>query len=156
MSDQSTFTDQEWETLTFAPLWAADFVGRADEDVDRREAAATLRDLSRAYLSQEPLVREVFEEAGARFADLMARLERDPRTYEQGLEDAREVLDSKASAEEGKALKRQLLGIGVHVARSSGASGESVSEEEKERLATVAAALGISPDEIFRPQRNRD
>lgn len=141
--------------LTMAPLWIADFVGRADEEVDRKEAAALLRDLSRADLAEQPLVRDVLQAASKDFNEVLARLQEDPRTYRQGLEDTRKVLDSKADVEEGEALKRQLLGVGVHVARSSGPADGKVSEEEKERLASAATMLGISPSEILEPRKGR-
>ena len=150
MSDRSTFTDKEWETLICAPLRVADLVGRADDEVDRREAATVLRDLARADRSQEPLVREVLEAASENFSDVVAKLGADSRSYEEGLEDARSVLQAKAGAKEAQSLKRQLLGIGVHVARSSGTSPDRVSEVEKERLAAAAAALDIPETEIFR------
>lgn len=153
MSDRSTFTDKEWETLICAPLRVADLVARADDEVDRKEAATVLRDLSHAERSREPLVREVLEAASENFPDVVAKLEADSRSYEEGLEDARGVLQAKAGAEEVRALKLQLLSIGVHVARASGASPDRVSEVEKEGLAAAAEALDVPASEIFRAKQ---
>jgi len=153
MSDRSTFTAEEWDTLMFAPLWMAGFVGKADQDMDNRETAAMLKDVSKAELYKQPLVREILSGVADRYRDVLARFVDDPRTAERGLRDTREILDAKADDEEARNVKRSVLGLGVHVAKASGApSGESASTEEKERMAMAATLLGVPLDEVLSPK----
>ena len=151
MSDRSTYTDEEWDTLLFAPIWMAGFVGRAsDQKMDEKETQAFIKDLSEGGLYKEALVREVLRGIAADLDGVMTRWGEDSRTFDVGLEDTRRVLDEKASEEEAANFKKSILGIGVDVAQASGPMfGDKASTEEKQAIAMAATFLGVQLDEVF-------
>jgi hypothetical protein len=141
-TQQTQITQAEWETLQFAPLWMLSGVGGADANIDQHEVNALLNELSEASLYKNPLVREVLSSVAAEYPTVVERYNRDPRTIGEGLSNVADVLDAYSTAEGAYAFKRALIGIGVEIAKVSGAVfGDPVSVEEKDVLAFSAAAL---------------
>ena len=146
MEDRSIFTDEEWRTLTFAPLWVFCSVAEADADIDEREIAALSMEVEDAYLYDEPLVQEVFEvlqEDDQPLLDFKA----DEREGDDGLAEVADLLDRKVPGEQADAFKKAMLFIARSVAEASGEesfSADRVSGGEELALFRVADLLGIS------------
>jgi hypothetical protein len=146
MEDRSIFTDEEWRTLTFAPLWVFCSVAEADADIDEREIAALSMEVEDAYLYDEPLVQEVFEvlqEDDQPLLDFKA----DEREGDDGLAEVADLLDRKVPGEQAEAFKKAMLFIARSVAEASGEesfSAERVSGGEELSLFRIADLLGVS------------
>ena len=146
MEDRSIFTDEEWHTLTFAPLWVFCSVAEADADIDEREIAALSMEVEDAYLYDEPLVQEVFEvlqEDDQPLLDFKA----DEREGDDGLAEVADLLDRKVPGEQAEAFKKAMLFIARSVAEASGEesfSAERVSGGEELSLFRIADLLGVS------------
>jgi len=146
MEDRSVFTDEEWRTLLFAPLWVFCSVAEVDEDIDEREIAALAMEVEDAYLYDEPLVQEVFavlQEDDQTLLDFKA----DEREEDDGLAEVAELLDRKVPGEQADAFKKAMLFIARSVAEASGESSFSadrVSGGEELSLFRIADLLGVS------------
>jgi hypothetical protein len=146
MEDRSIFTDEEWRTLVFAPLWVFCSVAEADEDIDEREIAALSMEVEDAYLYDEPLVQEVFEvlqESDQTLLDFKA----DEREEDDGLVEMADLLDRKVPGEQAEAFKKAMLFIARSVAEASGEesfSADRVSGGEELSLFRIADLLGVS------------
>ncbi len=149
MSDRASFTDQQWQTLQFAPLWTLTAVAGADGDVDVKELTAFVKELQEANAYKEPLVREILISLQADFQGVMEDFKADDRSILDGLQEAGRVLDENVGAQQARNFKLAMLLIGKNVAEASGGGlfgmGERVSNQEKKAIVLVAAALGVSP-----------
>ena len=65
MTYRAMFTDQEWQTLQFMPLWAFTAVAAADGKIDDNETKALIKSLSEGVLLKGALPREVFTSIAA-------------------------------------------------------------------------------------------
>jgi len=141
MSLKEKFTNEEWETLEFAPLWILTGIGGADGKVDDKEVAAFTKELGDAPLYKDELVREVMMDDLTSFTNLMTAYKNDARNVQTGLSQVADTLEKKAP-EHADNFKKVMLSIAAKVANSSGpAFGNKISENEKMAFAVIAASL---------------
>jgi hypothetical protein len=142
---RSSFTDAEWRTVLFAPLWAFTVVAGADKKVDPKEAAALFKELSEASLYKDLFAREVLGALASDVATIMAAYAADRRTVVDGLREAAQLLDAKMPGGGGDGLKAAILLVCVNTAKAAGPIiGAKVSKEERGAIALVATLLRIA------------
>lgn len=147
MEIRGSYTEEEWYTLQFAPLWTFTVVAAADEQLGSKEVEALVKELTEAHLYRDALAREVLMSVADEFQDVMERYKGDQRDVLAGLTDVAEVLDRKATPEAAEGFKKAMLLIGHSVARASAedlSEGEDIREGEREALLLVAEALRLS------------
>lgn len=138
------FTDTEWETITFAPLWTFSAVAGADGKIDGQEMAALGKEISEALLYKDEFTREVLSAIAVSMATIMPAYAHDKRNALEGLEEAARVLDKKMPGGQADAFKRAMLGLGIEVAKASGPMlGDKVSGDEKTAIVLVATLLRV-------------
>lgn len=141
---RSNFTDAEWRTVLFAPLWAFTAVAGADKKVDPKEAAALLKELSEAALYKDAFAREVLQSIAADVTTIMPAYAADRRTVVDGLREAAQILDVKMPGGGADGLKAAILLVCVNTAQAAGPIiGGKVSKEERSAMALVATLLRI-------------
>jgi hypothetical protein len=141
---KSNFTDSEWETVLFTPLWAFHTVAGVDSKVDAKEAAALAKEISEATLYRDDFTREVLMAIGSSLPTVMQAYMADRRSSVTGLQEAADVLDAKMSGGAADAFKRAVIGVCIETAKASGPRfGDKVSKEEKVAIAVVAVALRV-------------
>jgi len=143
MSLRSQFTDAEWETLQFSPLWILTAIGTADGKIDEKESQKFSELMIKLVDAKDDLVREVVISVISSFANLMEAYKADPRKIDVGLKDAADILESKASSHSDD-FKKVLLGLAANIADASGPMiGSKVSDQEKLAFAICATALRV-------------
>lgn len=141
MSIKDKFTNEEWMTLEYAPLWVLAAVGTADGKLDEKEVEAFTKELADAPLFKDELVREVMLADLMTMSNLMVSYKADSRNVQVGLSQVADVLDKK-SPEHADDFKKVLLGIAAKIANASGpAFGEKISQHEKVAFGLVATFL---------------
>ena len=141
MSFRAQFTDSEWSTLQFAPLWILTAIGSADGKIDEKESQKFSELMIKLVDAKDELVREVIISVISTFANLMEAYKADPRKIDVGLADVADILDKKAAGHADD-FKKVMLGIGANIADASGPmlSGK-VTDQEKMAFAICATAL---------------
>lgn len=141
---RSSFTDSEWQTILFTPLWAFTAVASADRKIDDKEAGALAKELSEAMLYRDELTREVLAAVGLGLPTIMPAFAADARSIVAGLQDAATLLDAKLPAGAADGFKHATMLIAMNVAKASGSVfGDKTSKEEKAAIALVAVALRV-------------
>ena len=141
---RSNFTDAEWQTVLFTPLWAFGAVSTVDGKADERESAVLAKELTEAMLYKDELTREVLGTLVASLGTMGAAFMADHRPHLQGLQEAALVLDAKLPGGGADKFKLAVLGICVNAAKASGPRfRDKVSKEEKAALGLVAVALRV-------------
>lgn len=135
------FTDSEWQTLLFAPLWIFSGIALADGRIDPKEIEAFTAEVADAPLYKDDLVREVMLALAAGFSNIMDTYKADNRKVDIGLAEVADLLEAKAN-DHADNYKRVLLAIAAKVANASGPMvGNKVSDAEKNAFVIVALAL---------------
>jgi hypothetical protein len=143
------FTDEEWQTLQFAPLWVFAGVASIDNNIDDKEKEALAKELSEWALYKEPLVQEVFLSVGQSLPTTLPAFAADSRDLLVGLKDVADLLDAKVTPEQSHGFKGALILLGRKVGEASGttfAAGEdNVSDAEKMAIVMMGTALRFVP-----------
>jgi hypothetical protein len=141
---KSQFTDTEWQTVLFAPLWAFSAVAGADREVKPKEAAALTKELSEAALYRDEFTREVLGTLASEPATIMQAYAADRRTVVDGLREVAQILDTKMPGGGGNGLKNAILLVCINAAKADGPMfGDKVSKEEKAAIVVVATMLRV-------------
>jgi hypothetical protein len=141
---RSKFTDAEWQTVLFAPLWAFSAVAGVDRQVDAKEAAALTKELAEAALYKDEFTREVLSALASDPATIMPAYAADRRTVVDGLREAAQILDARMPGGGGDRLKNAILLVCINTAKAAGPIfGDKVSKEEKAAIVLVATMLRI-------------
>ena len=143
MSEQDTFTPEEWRTLQFGPFWVFSAVIGAYNRFDQRDYRVFMRCLEAVATSPGRLGREVVTSVVADLEGLTREYGRDTRTIGVGLGQVSALLD-RAGEDEGLRVKGMLVSeIGEGVARARGRYGEEMSEDDAGSLALAAQLLSF-------------
>jgi hypothetical protein len=141
---RSNFTDAEWQTVLFTPLWAFGAVSTVDGTADEREAAVLSKELTEAMLYKDELTREVLGTLVGSLGAMGAAFLADHRPPLQGLQEAALLFDAKLPGGGADKFKLAVLGICINAAKASGPRfRDKVSKEEKAALGLVAVALRV-------------
>ncbi len=148
MGMQASFTSEEWRTLQRAPLWVLTIAGAADQNLDKKEVEAFLKELQEAALYKGELARELLlslvSDFNAIFAEFMAYLKSQPDLM-GSLGKIADILESKATPDEALKFKGAMILVGTKIAEASGGgllgAGSKVSQQEKKALAALVVGL---------------
>jgi len=141
MSTKQMFTNDEWLTLEYAPLWILSGIAIANGRLDEKEVEAFTKELADAPFYKDELVREVMLDDLAGLDSLMASYKADTRNVETGLAQVADILEAKAP-DHAENFKKVLLAIAAKVANASGPIfGEKISEKEKAVFVIMALSL---------------
>ena len=149
MTDRSAFTDEQWHTLTDAPvaiLLALGLVGEHGPISMMKESSAGAKAIARPQHSgpADALIAEIVPEAGKKEArhDAQQHKGATPNVVVDGLLDdvakAVEVL-SVVTAEESTQIRQWFMDIGVAVANAS----KGVKPSEQDVLDRLRSTLGL-------------
>jgi hypothetical protein len=162
MTTKTDYTDEEWATLTRAPIVAGMAISLADPGGPievTKELLATLRAVTNPTTEAE-LVASISQEVGA-----MAQQRKNPAgdfkpkgpmAGQQILDEVRtaaEIVRSKAPAEEADAFRDWLMAVAQQAADAAkeggflGFGAEQVSAGEREMLTRLGEALGADGGE---------
>jgi hypothetical protein len=147
---RSSFTDEEWRTLQFAPFWAFHLVARADGLADEKELESLYTQFREAATQKAPLAREVFVSIAAEQQEVQTAYFADPRTVTDGLRDVVRILDAKAGHDGSVMFKGAVAWVAVDTANASGPAGDALELSEAQAIGVVWEALGFDPDEFYR------
>jgi hypothetical protein len=162
MTTKADFSQEEWDRLLEAPLAVSLLVSTSDPNVFDavKESLASARAIAVAAKSTtaSELLHAVTADLQHRETAKEARPElssKDPVAVRRDLlahiGEASSALQQKASPEEADEIRRWLYQVGVDVAEAAkeggvfGIGGTRVSDAEKQALADLAQALGITP-----------
>lgn len=151
MTTKAAFNAEEWQRLVSAPALAGLYVASAGRGGTVRESLS----MARAYTSARSehtseLVQELVTSPPALDPKAMPRTPDDVRDLAlRALEDARGLLEGKASAEEAEDYRAFVLEVAGEVARAHkeggflGVGGQEVSEDEQAALDAIGRALAV-------------
>ncbi|OUS23722.1 hypothetical protein A9Q99_27180 [Gammaproteobacteria bacterium 45_16_T64] len=140
------FTEEEWQSLLYAPLMIFNIVAGADGRIDQKEAQEFKNLLVEGLLSDIELMKLVMNELLQDLEGLTSKVfsgEMDPNDC---MESIRRAVDVELNEEEALAFKLALLTIGKKIAQASGGflgMGSKICLSEKQAMARLAAALHV-------------
>lgn len=148
MTDKSAFSDEEWHSLTEAPLLIAEaifLVGEHGPISMMKEASASARAITRPgeHGAANTLIGEIVAEANTKEAN-EARKHRGPTpqaTVESVLEELRPASAAlgKLPADEAKEVSAWLVSVAETIARSA----KTVNPGEEAAIGKIAAVFGV-------------
>ncbi|HET7738519.1 MAG TPA: hypothetical protein VFK32_08090 [Tepidiformaceae bacterium] len=152
MAARAKFTDDEWDTLAYGPVYMLLHVGGADATIDVDEWSALVKAVGEQADHHSELVRELMAEVAS---DWRSGPKEWTDTWHpiDGLREVAAILDAKAG-DDATPVKETLLELGAVVATASGSklaaflqnlAGKGwggASADEREALFTAAEALG--------------
>lgn len=147
MSYRNQFTNREWQTLQFAPLWVFTMIAGVDGKVEQKEVVMLAKELAEAPLYKSDLAKEVFTSVGLNFETVWPAYQRDERDVVAGLREAGKLLDEKLPSHDAEHFKRSLIFLGKQILEGSrGLIFKKDKSKEEAALVLAAIALGIRPD----------
>jgi hypothetical protein len=144
---RTMFSDAEWQTLQFAPLWAFTAVAGADGKIDEAETRILMKEVAEAPLHRGPFTREVMVSLATDLVRVAAAYKADPRAALAGLLEVRTVL-SRVESDQAAVFKYAVMAIGKAAAEASGPMfGSKIAAEEQAAWALAAVMLGFDMKE---------
>ncbi|MBU0494401.1 MAG: hypothetical protein KKA73_25740 [Chloroflexi bacterium] len=146
------YSEHEWATLLFAPLWVFQAAAARDEmDEQDWEALAQACRAARAY--RNALSEDVFAELAAHFAELRAGFERDEADVSDGLAEVVALLKGEDETT-AWGFKADMVAMAMQVARTLGGwlRGAGVGSEEKQLIGHLCSVLDIDEREFRGPR----
>lgn len=138
------FTEAEWQTVLFTPLWAFSAVAGSDKQIKSKEAEALAKELAEAALYKDELTREVLTAIARDPATIMPAYGADRRSIADGLREAADILDRKLPAGGADHFKSSVLLLCLNTAKADGPIfGDKVSKDEKNAMVLVATMLRL-------------
>ncbi len=144
---EEIFNQNEWELLKSTPGIVVNFIGKADEKLDKKEIEAFAKlckaknrfksDLFKAVLPDNP--NEYLNEPynPAKNADIFRELDA--------------LLDLKFDPVDGRMFKHHLIALGVHIANASGKLFQhTISDVEDEALYKLGRMIDVDVAQLFR------
>ena len=145
-----SLTQEQWQAVQRAPLWTFKLVSEIDGNPDRQERQALIAMLNSGMLFDSFLLREA---CGAVARDVEAALSRhqeDPCSLEEAFCDVGRAVEAALSPSDAEEFKKDLVKLGVTIARASGGGlfggADKMSEIEARALCFMATVLGVEPD----------
>jgi universal stress protein A len=144
VTEEETFTAEDWHELELAPLWILAAVAGADGKIDKTERATLVEGIGRCAGHADELVRRVFSAVSTNFETVWTSYMKDERFAVHGLRTVGNVLARAADPAQALHFKQTLVQMGVEVADASGGVlglGGKRSHSERTALNDVAQAL---------------
>jgi hypothetical protein len=137
------FTDAEWRTLRFAPLWTFSAVAGADGVIDDLETAAVMKAILDGGLLEGAFVREVFVGIAGDLPNLLPAYKADTRNAYAGLRDAACLL-ARIEPRQAAMFRLAVMAVGKATAEASGPPvGDRIALEEQRACAMAATMIGF-------------
>ncbi len=144
---EKLFTPVEWQLIKSVPVWIFQIVAGADQQIDKKEIKAFLKELQEADYYREPLVREILFSIAKEYPS-------GPQTqsisYEQilrDLEQVHKILHHRVTPEQADNFKKDMLLIAQQVAQASSSGilsfGTRICPEEENVIDNIIKALHI-------------
>lgn len=144
-----SLTEEEWETIRLSPLWTFRLVSEIDGTSDGRERDSLTAALANGQLFGSFLLREACGAIARDLEEVVSREAEDPRTIEEAFCDLGRVIDDTLSRADAEEFKKNLVELGVTIARASGGGlfggGDRMSEVETRALSFMTTVFGIHP-----------
>ncbi|MBN2088102.1 hypothetical protein JW964_00735 [candidate division KSB1 bacterium] len=144
---EKLFTPPEWQVIISVPVWIFQAVAGADQEIDKKELKAFLKELQEADYYKEPLVREILASITTNFPFALESQTRDAEQILQDLERVHKVLHRRVTPEQADNFKKDMLLIAQQIAQasSSGLFGlrARISPEEETVIDDIIKALHI-------------
>ena len=107
---RSNFTEAEWQTVLFTPLWAFGTVSMVDTEVADSEAKVLTKELTEAMLYKDEFTREVLGSLMGSLGTVGVAFTADRRSPLLGLQEAALLLDAKLPGGGADKFKFAVLG----------------------------------------------
>ncbi len=146
------FSDTEWQTLVFGPLWVFTGVGGADNHIDDTEIAAFAEELQELKRHKSEYIQEILKILGTHLPDHMSQFKKDTRDIFSGLREVVEILDSRCNPDEVDTILEDLFQIALRIARASSQNQydkDNISREKQAILDLIASTLILRESEII-------
>lgn len=145
------FSNEEFDTLLFAPMWVYSAVAWVDGAPKDYEKEALNREVSAPESYDAPLFQLLLKVWRDKWDTLLPRWNADKRNTPEGLREARRILDAKLHVDDAKEVKESLYRFGRAIAESGGegAPGGGVlqmpkaSLDEQDVLIDIGIMLGL-------------
>jgi hypothetical protein len=147
VSEQDSFTWEEWRTLQFAPFWMFSAVVGSYRRFDPREYQAFIRCLEVVTTTHGGLSRELAASVVADPDRVLQAYGSDRRTIGVGLIQVDAVLQKTGNNEAAMFKDMLVSAIGEGVARARGRWGSEISDEDARRVALAAELLSFGSAE---------
>jgi nucleoid-associated protein YgaU len=150
-----SFSPAEWKQLINAPQLIHHVLAAADPGAffTKRSEAKALEEYLSSHRSSSALVQSII--AGQKDAD--DKIKASAKEARAMLEQVGALLEAKADANEGDAVRDFLVGLGNAIAKAASeqawAGGQAVSAGEEKTLVTIATALKATDDDKRRRQQ---
>jgi hypothetical protein len=141
VTEQHSFTSEEWRTLQLAPFWMFSAVVGSYGRFDPREYQAFIRCLENAMTAHGGLGGELAASVAADPDQLLRVYGSDGRTIGVGLSQVHSVLQKIASTDAVMVKEMLVTGIAEGIARARGRWGTEMSEEDAKQVALAAELL---------------
>lgn len=149
--DSLKFSNNELNTLLFAPMWVYSAVSEVDGAPKDYEKEAWNREVSTPESYTSPLFQFVLELVRAKWDTFRPHWSADTRSTPNGLRDVRRIADSKLHVDDAREFKESLYKFGRAIAESGGeeAPGGGVlqmpkaSLDEQDVLIDIGIMLGL-------------
>lgn len=143
MTYRALFTDQEWQTIQFMPLWAFTAVAASDGKIDDQETKALIKSLSEGVLLKGALPREVFVSIATDFGTILPAYKADARMAYPGLAEGASLL-TRAEPDQAAMFKFAVMAAAKDAAEASGGfAAPKVSQQESAAWGMVASVIGF-------------
>ena len=140
------FTNEEWETLLFAPILANYAVAMADGASDSGEARALAEAAARALAHEDALTREVCQTLVRDYRATVARVQEASQTRSAGdvIVEAARLADRVNRSGSPTPYKQFLLDMCLATAEATGpTAGPRVSPEERQTVQVIRTILEL-------------
>ena len=147
----STYSEKEWQTLLFGPMWLFQAVAGADGLIDKKEWMAFFDVLSDADGFENALTKAVFKRLLDNFERVSAAFEEVHHHISAGLQTMADLVDEREDPDDAYDFKANMLELATEVAERSGGGlfKSGISEIEKEAISYVFNALNMTEAEFY-------
>lgn len=139
------YSEHEWTTVLYAPLWVFEEVAGADGHISRSEWGALFDACRSARNYRNDLSREIFSELANNSEELLNAFDDDEdASAGRGLSEVHRILHENEESEIAYGFKADMIMVAMEVATANGHMGE----DEEDAIDHVARALRVDPDDL--------
>jgi len=159
---ENNFSAQDWSVLCYVPLWVFQEVAKADGTVSIRERNSLLNEINLNEAYKSGLAKEILAVLMHNWSTVIEKFNSQPKTYQQGLTKACEILNNFSDQKEVALFKTSMFIIGIKIAKASGErvnlfdDWRNIDELEKETLREIANLLELDSNTVRRILEGHD
>jgi hypothetical protein len=144
---EGDLTEEELQTLAYAPMAVFCMVAAADGNIDKKEIEAFRQELLKGLLTDSEILIRVTMGAMEGFEEMIMKLLSQEENILEKLMGVRVILDNRLPAEEADKFRSSLMTLGEAVASASGGFlgifGSKIDKKEKKVLSALSELLGV-------------